>query len=310
MQKSHLILLVAFLGIATSVAAGDVWINCASGFDIFLDGKPMGVSGQGENGKHLRGIESGVHTIKIEGDGAVLAEFSITVGFDPKQVEFSGLSATNQDEISGASQDEAEQHLVGTVEISSDPGECNVKIGRRRIEKKYTILMIPDLPVSEHKIWFENSGMVLKETVRVQSDKPTEVMVDFSSQRIVIAGDTAEVSGRDVTVEEKSLADADCIEYWIEVLRTDDPEAIEPFQQMLKELGFPREHQTVITIDDDGSMPVYKLRVGPVPRRNKAKWAAGLIRNAGIDTVWILPEECLPPGERPKREFRPNTAGG
>ncbi len=305
MQKGHLILLVVFLGVAASVAAGDVWINCEAGFDIFLDGESAGVSEADESGKHLRGIESGHHTIRIEEGGIALAEFSVNVGFAPNQVEVGELAAGMTEALPGTSQEAAETMLVGTIEITSDPGECNVKIGRRRIQKKHPIMTMPGIPVGEHKLWFESSGTVLKETVRVQTDQPARVMVDFRNQRVVITGATPAVPEGDSTVEEEPRTEPECIEYWIEVLRTDYREEIEPYQQSLKELGFPRENQKIITIDNDGGVPTYKLRVGPIERAKKAKWAAGLIRNAGIPTVWVLPEACLPPSERPKREFRP-----
>jgi len=307
MQRVHLISIVVCLGIAASAAAGDVWINCAPGFDIFLDGESVGVSETSESGKNLRGIESGAHTIRIEKDGVALAEFSVNVGFAPNQVEYSGLSAEMNEEFPGTSQGEAEERVVGTIEITSDPRECNVKIGGRRIMKKHVILTIPDLPVGAHKIWFESSGTVLSEKVVVQAAQPAKVIVDFNNQRVAIAGNEADVEGGgSVSETENPRAEPECIEYWIEVLRTNDPEAIEPYQQMLKELGFPSEQQKVITVDDGSADPDIKLRVGPVSRSKKARWAAGLIRNAGIPTVWVVPEECLPPTERPKREFRPS----
>jgi len=291
------------LGIAASVAAGDLWINCAPGFDIFLDGESVGVSETDQNGMLLRGIG---HTIRIEKDGSALAEFSVKIGFAPNQVEVGELSAKMTEEPPGASQGAAEKQIVGTVEIASDPRECNVKFADRRIQKKHPIMTIPNIPVGEHKFWFESSGTVLSETVVVQAAQPARVRVDFRNKRVAITGDDSDVRGND-SVDEKEgpRAAPECVEYWIEVLRTNDFEEIEPYQQLLKDLGFSRENQKVITIEDDEAPPIYKLRVGPIPRSNKAKWAAGLIRNAGIATVWVLPEECLPPSERPKRELRP-----
>jgi hypothetical protein len=306
MQRAHLISIVVCLGSAASAAAGDLWINCAPGFDICLDGESVGVSETDQNGMHLRGIESGDHTIRIEKDGIALAEFSVKIGFAPNQVEVGELSAKMTEVPPGASQGAAEKQLVGTVEIASDPRECNVKFADRRIQKKHPIMTIPNIPVGEHKFWFESSGTVLSETVVVQAAQPVRVRVDFRNKRVAITGDDSDVRGSD-SVDEKEgpRAAPECVEYWIEVLRTNDFEEIEPYQQLLKDLGFPRENQKVITIEDDEVLPIYKLRVGPIPRSNKAKWAAGLIRNAGIPTVWVLPEECLPPSERPKREFRP-----
>jgi len=306
MQRVHLISIAVCFGIAASAAAGDLWINCAPGFDIFLDGESVGVSEPDQNGMLLRGIESGDHTIRIEKNGIALAEFSVNIGFAPNQVEVGELSAKMTEEPPDASLEGTEKKLVGTVEITSDPRECNVKFAGRRIQKKHPIMTIPGIPVGEHKFWFESSGTVLSETVVVQAAQPTRVRVDFRNKRVAITGDDSDVEGGDSVAEtEIPRAAPECVEYWIEVLRTNDFEEIEPYQQLLKDLGFSRENQKVITIEDDEAPPIYKLRVGPIPRSKKAKWAAGLIRNAGIKSVWVLPEECLSPSERPKREFRP-----
>jgi hypothetical protein len=93
-------------------------------------------------------------------------------------------------------------------------------------------------------------------------------------------------------------------------MRTDNFEAIEPMQSVLGDLGFPKERQKVITIEEGGAPPIYKLRVGPIERSDTAKWAAGQIRNAGIPSVWVLPKECGPSYKPPKRKFKPVTSGG
>jgi len=308
MKRVSLISLVMCIGVAASAAAGDLWINCEAGFDIFLDGELVGVSEKSEFGKRLPAVSTGEHIIRIEKDGFVLREFSVDVAYAANQIVVGELSSG----ISGTASEDPEnapkKKPVGTITITSDPRECNVKIGKQRIPKIKPIMTFPNIPIGEHKMWFESSGTVLSETVRVQVDQPVKIMADFRNQRVVIAGGIPDVPGGVPAVEEEgdSQAEPECIEYWIEVLRTNDFEEIEPYQQSLKELGFPREHQKVLTIDDDGMDPIYKLRVGPVERAKKAKWAAGLIRNAGIPTVWVLPEECQPRASKKRHEFRPD----
>ena len=293
MQRGQLFLFVVFLGIAASVAAGDVWINCAPGFDIFLDGESVGVSEADENGIHLRGIESGVHAIRIDKDGFALTEFSFNVGFAPIQVEVGELAASMSEEATAASQEAVDKMLVGTIEITSDPKECNVKIGRRRIPKKHPVLTIPGMAVGEYKLFFENSGTVLSEKVVVQAAQPTKITVDFHNQQVAITGDDPEVEGGDSVAETQSLgAEPECIEYWVQVLRTGHAEIIEPSRSALEDQGFPPYHQRLIIIEDDGAIPVYKLRVGPISRENKAKQVAGLLRHGGFTTAWVVPEEC------------------
>lgn len=293
MQRVHLISIVVCLGIAASAAAGDVWINCAPGFDIFLDGELVGVSDEAENGKHLRGISAGDHIVRIEKDDLTLANFSVTVGFAANQIVVGEIPTEKTEVPPDVSEEKAEKRLVGTIEITSDPRECNVKLVGQRILKKQPILTIPGIPVGEHKFWFESSGTVLSETILIQPTQPAKVMVDFRNQRVVITGDESDTEGGDSVAETPSpRTEPACIEYWIEVLRTDDPEAIEPARSALKEQGFPLYHQKLITVEQDGTLPVYKLRVGPVTRNNMAKHTAGLLRHGGFKSAWVVPEEC------------------
>jgi len=311
MQRTHVVLLVALLGVAASVVAGEVWINCEAGLDIYLDGELVGVSAKEEFGKLLPAVGSGEHIIRIEKGGIVLGEFPIAVAYAANQVVIGELSSG----ISGTASEDPEnapkKKPVGTITITSDPRECNVKIGSQRIPKIQPIMTLLNIPVGEHKLWFESSGMVLKEMVRVQVDQPVGIMADFRNQRVVVTGGTPDPPGMVPAVEEEAEeegtpAETGCIEYWIEVLRTDNPEKIEAYQKNLGDLCFPREQHKIITINDDGAAPTYKLRVGPIERAKKAKWAAGLIRNAGIPTVWVLPEECQPHAEKRRHELRPD----
>jgi hypothetical protein len=298
--------MIVCLGLAATVAAGDVWINCEAGLDIFLDGEPMGVSDKEEFGKHLGEVSAGEHTIRIKKAGVALAEFPIEVGYAANQVVVGALSARTSDVFLEGPGEFPEKKPVGTIIVTSDPRECTVKISGQHIPKIKPIMTFPNIPVGEHKIWFENSGTVLKETVRVQEAHPVKVMVEFRNQRVVITGAPQGPPEVESTVEdEEPPAAAACIEYWIEVLRTQHYDEIETYQQTLKDLGFPREHHKIITVEDEWVAPEYKLRVGPIERSKKAKWAAGLLRNAGLNTVWILPEECSPRSDRPKTKFKP-----
>jgi cell division septation protein DedD len=307
MQKGQFTLFVVFLGIVASAAAGDVWINCAPGLDIFLDGESVGVSDVDENGKHLRGIESGDHTIRIEKYGIALAEFSVTVGFALNQVEFGELAAGVTEEPSGTSQEAARELLVGAIEITSDPEECNVKIGSRRILKKYPLMTIPGIPAGEHKLWFENSGTVLSETVLVQPAEPAKVLVDFRNQRVAITGATRDIRAEGSAGEEESpRAEPECIEYWMQVMRTSNIEDVEAVSSALKSLGFPDYRQKVITVEEDGTLPTYKIRVGPVPHKSETKYPLYLLQQAGFKSVWVVPEKCrISPPPTPKPKFKP-----
>jgi len=306
MPRVHLISIVVCLGIAASAAAGDVWINCEAGFDIYLDGEPAGVSEKAEFGKILRGITTGVHTIRIQKEGVAPREFSISVGVAANQVVVGALSPKISEVPTEAPEKEPETKLVGMIVITSDPRVCNVKFAGQHIPKIKPIMTFPTVLVGEHKLWFESSGTILSEKVVVQAGKTVEVKVDFRNQRIAITGGTSDVPSDDSAGEDESpRTEPECIEYWVQVMRTSNIEEIEAASSVLEDLGFPDYHQKTITVEGDGALPLYKLRVGPIPRKNKATWVAGLIKNAGFMNVWVAPEECQPPAERPKRELRP-----
>jgi cell division septation protein DedD len=293
MQRVHVILLVVFLGIAASAATGDLWINCAPGFDIFLDGEFMGVSEPSENGKRLPGLSSGEHTIRIEKDGFALLEFSIPVGPASNQVVVGELGPESDGGLPAATEGEEVEQLVGTIEVTSDPRNCTVEFAGRKTPKEQPILTIPGIAVGEHNIRFESEGTVLKTTVVVQAAQLAQVRVDFRNQRIAVTGDTSNASGGESASKEDSpRAEPECIEYWVQVMRTSNFDEIEPARSTLKDLGYPRYHQKLITIEDESAPPIYKLRVGPIPRRKMAQWVAGLIKNAGFPAVWVLPKEC------------------
>jgi cell division septation protein DedD len=293
MKRVHLISLVMCMAIAASAVAGNLWIFCEPGLDVFLDGEFVGVSEQAEGGKRLPGISAGEHTIRIEKDGFTSAEYSIDVGVAANQVVVGELSAEVTEEPAEASREAVENQAVGTIEITSDPRECNVKFASRRILKTQPIMTIPGLPVGEHKLWFESSATVLNATVAVEAARTVRVVVDFRNKRVAITGADSGRDGTEPTAEEeKPETETGCVEYWVQVLRTSDPEAIEPTRSALKDQGFPLYHQKLITVEDEGALPLYKIRVGPITRRNQANHVAGLMRHAGFKTAWVVPEKC------------------
>jgi hypothetical protein len=293
MQRTRVALLVVLFGAATSAAAGDVWIDCEPGLDIFLDGESVGVSGPKKQGMLLRGIESGDHAIRIEKDGFSPVELSVNVGFAANQIVIDDFGPEIAAAPPAPSEGEVETELAGTIEITSEPSECNVKLGDLRIQKQHPILTIAGVPVGEHKMWFESSATVFSEKVAVLAAQSTRVQVDFHNQRASITVVTSDV-GADDSEEagEGPRAGPGCIEYWVQVLRTGHVELIEPSQAALKAQGFPLYHQQLIVLEDDGAIPVYKLRVGPIDRENKAKHVAGLLRHGGFTTAWVAREEC------------------
>lgn len=293
MQRAQWISMVACLGLAASAAAGNLWIKCETGLDVYLDGVFVGVSEGAENGKFLPGISSGEHTIRIEKVGFAPVEYSIEVDPAPKQIVVGELGPEIKDDKSGATDGEDPEQLTGSIEITSDPTDCNVKIGDQRILKNQPTLTFLGVPAGEHKMWFEKLGIVLSTVVAVQETRFTRVMVDFSNDSVTVVDADSGQSGSESPVEEEiPQAKTGCIEFWVEVLKTSDAEAIKATREALKEQGFPLYHQKLIVIEDDGALPMYKLRVGPITRRNKAKQVAGRLKLNGFKSSWVVPDVC------------------
>jgi hypothetical protein len=307
MDRVRVVLLVALFGVAASVAAGDLWIICEPGLEIYLDEEPAGVSDKAEFGRILRGINEGDHTIRIQKEGVAPKEFSINVGVAANQIVVGALSPEISGEPTGASENEPEKKPVGMIVITSNPMEINVKFAGQHVPKIKPIMTFPTVHVGEHKLWFESSGTILSETVDVQEGTTVDVKVDFSNQLIAVTGSTPDVPSDDSAGEEKGTStEPECIEYWMQVMRTSNIEDIEAARSALKSLGFPDYRQKVITIEEDGTLPTYKIRVGPVPRKSETKYPVFLLRRAGFKNVWVVPEECqINPQPTPKPTYKP-----
>jgi len=307
MQRAHWISMIVCLGLTATVAAGDVWIICEAGLDIFLDGELIGVSEKAELGKRLGEVSAGEHTIRIEKAGVALAEFPIEVGYAANQIVVGALSPEISGVPTGASENEPEKRPVGMIVITSNPMEINVKFAGQHVPKIKPIMTFPKVHVGEHKLWFESSGTILSETVDVQEGTTVDVKVDFSNQRIAVDVGTPDGSSDDSAGEEKSApTEPRCIEYWMQVMRTSNIEEIEAASSALKSLGFPDYRQKVITIDEEGTLPTYKIRVGPVSHTSETKYPVFLLRQAGFKNVWVVPEDCqINPQPTPKPTFKP-----
>jgi len=293
MQRAQWISMVVCLGLAASAAAGNLWITCEPGLDVYLDGVFVGVSTGAENGKYLPGISSGAHTIRIDKVGIAPIEYSIDVSPAANQVVVGELGPEIKNGHLAATDGEDSKQLTGAIEVTSNPSDCNIKIGDQRILKNQPIMTFLGVPAGEHKMWFERSGRVLSIFVAVQDTQCTRVMVDFSNDRVTVMDDASAHSGSESTDEEKIPQDkTGCIEFWVEVLQTSDREAINAAREALKDQGFPLNHQKLIVIEDDGALPMFKLRVGPITRRNKAKQVAGRLKLDGFKTAWIVPDVC------------------
>jgi len=300
MKRIHLVSLVLCLSIAVTATASDLWVICATGLEIVLDGKPVGLCDAPETGMLVSGIEAGEHTIQVRREGFASAVFPFTAGPASAQILVPEVTG----DPSGTAEGGAVQRL-GTVQVTSNPRTCMVGSGGRAIEKQQPIMTFVGVPFGKHNLQFESEGEILVADVNVRTHEPIQVRVDFSSEQVVIVGGSIDRAGSESAADgEGAEVEPECIEYWVQVTRSSSMEEIEPVQEFLKEMGFPPYHQRIELIEDDGVLPLYKLYVGPIERIEKAKWAKGLVRNAGFKAAFVVPEKCVP-RERRKRGYRP-----
>jgi hypothetical protein len=308
MRRVHLIM-VCTCSIAASAAAGNLWIHCEPGLEISIDGESVGVCDEAGHVSRVSGLEAGDHIIRVEGEGGAAATFALPVGRASTQVVIPELTPSGEGVLT-ESEEAHESPPVGILEITSNPRTCEIDLAGRGIRKRQPIVMFLGLPVGEYEILFTSSEVKLRAEVTVRAAQTVRAMADFSSQRVAVTSPESSSETEPKSDEHASREEAECIVFWIQVMRTDNFEAIEPMQSILRDLGFPDERQKVITIEEEGAPPIYKLRVGPIERANIATWAAGQIRNAGIPSVWVLPKECDPSYKPPKRGFKPVPSGG
>jgi cell division protein FtsN len=77
-------------------------------------------------------------------------------------------------------------------------------------------------------------------------------------------------------------------DFFVQVLASSRNESIEGARARLEDLGFSREHQHVVTVQDAGSPTLYKLRLGPFPDRGSADRVAQRMSAAGFPDAWVV----------------------
>jgi len=76
--------------------------------------------------------------------------------------------------------------------------------------------------------------------------------------------------------------------FWVQVLASSSPQAMERARDKLDGLGFPAENQRVTTTQVAGGNVLYKLRVGPFPDRDSADRVVRRMRGSGYPDAWVV----------------------
>ncbi len=297
-RMAGLLSLIVGLGAAVPAVAGDLRLSCPAGAEIFVDGALVGTCGAAEGGTVLTGLSDGQHMLRVEQAGFLPMEFPVVAGPTPRQVEVGELSPQPPSDAGEAGSQDPPEVAFGSIEISSVPPDCSLRLGDRWARKHEPLMILLNVPFGEHTLWFERFGLLLKTPVAVTADAPVQVLhVDFENERVEIraaapAADDPDSPEPQVPPDGESA----CVEYWVQVLRTGDLEKIELTQEQLDQLGFPPRDQKLITVEDDGVLPLYKLRIGPLRDQWTAKLVIHKIQPLQILSPLILTEPC--PAER------------
>ena len=77
-------------------------------------------------------------------------------------------------------------------------------------------------------------------------------------------------------------------EFYVQVVAVARRASVEEARTKLEGLGFTRERQHLITVQDPGSPALYKLRIGPFPDRSSADRVAKRMSAAGFQNAWVV----------------------
>lgn len=289
------------LGAPAAADTGTLRVSCPKGAVILVDGTRVGFCAAANEGTFLSGLSAGQHLLRVEQDGFLPRETAVVVGLTAQQVVFGELMPQDA-ETPEAPDAAAASATAGWIELRSEPEDCTLRIGRRWIDKKEPLVTILDVPAGEHTLRFERFGVLLRAELTVSPGEATKVRADFTGNRVEVLADGPAPGAEDPPPAIAAPAAAsDCVEYWVQILRTDDLEKVEATQKALDELGFPPRDQKLITVEDDGVLPLYKLRIGPLRDRYTAKLVIHKIQPLGISDPLTLTEPC---GQKPAASVR------
>ncbi|MCW8985242.1 MAG: SPOR domain-containing protein [Thermoanaerobaculales bacterium] len=77
-------------------------------------------------------------------------------------------------------------------------------------------------------------------------------------------------------------------DFFVQVLASSKSASVESARTKLEGLGFPRDNQHLITVEDAASPTLYKLRLGPFPDRSSADRVAQRMSAAGFPDAWVV----------------------
>jgi len=77
-------------------------------------------------------------------------------------------------------------------------------------------------------------------------------------------------------------------DFFVQVLASSKLPTVDEARTKLEALGFPRDHQHLITVQNPGSTPLYKLRIGPFIDRASAERVSQRMGAEGFPDSWVV----------------------
>lgn len=172
MGKPHAVWLVrggwalGMLLCAAPPQAGDLQVFCSPGVRVFLDGRPVGVCNEREDGVFVFDVPAGTRAVRAERDGYLPKVVHVEVGQAPVEVMVGELVPLGQ-QLAREETTAVGGSNGGMLVVTSAPQRCTVALGGEEHLKTTPQLVVP-VAAGEHMISFSRPGFSAVEgSVRV-----------------------------------------------------------------------------------------------------------------------------------------------
>ncbi len=151
---------------------GDVQVTAPPGMRIYVDGRFKGVTTAQEDGKYLRHLPTGRHTIRAEKSGFLAKFFEVLVRpGEPVGIRVDQLKSDPR-------------HKAGTLTFRSIPFSCQILFLGQVKNKTGAELVVPNVPAHQHRITFKRGAAQLTTDVKVGAGENLIVIADFLRKRV------------------------------------------------------------------------------------------------------------------------------
>jgi hypothetical protein len=171
-MNSPLIRRLAAAGLftATAAVATDLQILCREGSAVRVDGENAGTCSEVEEGRYLRDLSPGTHTIEVTPPGGEAQSYEIELD----RVVPGRLDARDADQ---------QEKPTGSLYVQCIPQRCTVLLAGTEIEIDEDDLRLQEVPVGRYALRFQRGKKTLEAVAFVKEGVPTGVRADFLGKR-------------------------------------------------------------------------------------------------------------------------------